>query len=94
MTTPQPVITIAVSDALARIEAKLDGIALQMASKADAAAVHELDSRVRVIEVSMASADAVRKALSQARASVWIAAGALATGCSAVGYMIVISRGR
>lgn len=94
MTEQQPVITIAVSDALARIEAKLDGIALQMASKADAAAVHELDSRVRVIEVSMASADAVRKALSQARASVWIAAGALATGCSAVGYMIVISRGR
>jgi hypothetical protein len=90
----QPVITIAVSDALARIEAKVDSIGQQMVLKADQAAVHELDTRIRVLETSIASADAVKTALSRARVATWAAVGSLAAACSAIGYMIVITRGR
>lgn len=83
----QPVITIAVSDALARIEAKLDGIALQMAAKADAAMVHELESRVRVLETGQASQSAVQQALTRSRGAIWAAVGAIAAAASSAAYM-------
>ena len=80
----QPVITIAVSDALARIEAKVDSINTQLISKAEAAAVHELETRVRILETTQASQSAVTQALTRARGAMWtgisaiIAAGTLA----------------
>ena len=88
MTEQQPVITIAVSDALARIEAKLDGIALQMAAKADAAAVHELESRVRVLENTQASQTAVSQALTRARGAMWAGISAVAAAGALAAYVL------
>lgn len=85
MTQPQPVITIAVSDALARIEAKVDSISNQLVGKADAATVHELESRVRVLETTQATHEAVGKAISRSRGAFWaaVAAGGGAIGSAA-----------
>ena len=74
----QPVITIAVSDALARIEAKVDGISTQLVTKADTAALHELESRVRVLETTQASQSAVGQALTRARGAMWAGISAVA----------------
>ena len=93
MTEQQPVITIAVSDALARIEGKLDALVVAMAGKAETAAVHELDSRVRVLETSQASQSAVTQALGRARAGIWVAVGSLAAAVSALAYVIILARG-
>ena len=90
---PQPVITIAVSDALARIEGKLDALAVAMAGKAETAAVHELESRVRVLENSQTSQTAVAQALARSRTGIWVAAGALAGTLSSVAYMVTALRG-
>ena len=90
---PQPVITIAVSDALARIEAKIDGISIQMAAKADAALVHELESRVRVLETSQASQTAVASALARSKTSIWLAVGAIGAALSGAAYIFVTTRG-
>ncbi len=96
MTAPQPgvpVITIAVSDALARIEAKIDGITVSMAQKADSAMVHDLETRVRVLETSQASQTAVTQALGRSKTSIWVAVGSLAGAASAVVYIVVTARG-
>jgi len=76
----QPVITVAVSDALARIEAKVDGIANQMVGKADQAFVHELDARLRVVETTQATVTALQEASVKARGRLWIAVGVI-SGC-------------
>ena len=74
--------TIAVSDALARIEAKVDGIATQMVTKADQAFAHELDARLRVVETTQATATALQDAAVKARGRLWVAIGVMA-GCVA-----------
>ena len=72
MTQPaQPVITIAVADALTRIETKVDAIRTQLITKAETAAVHELETRVRVLETTQASQSAVGQALTRARGAMW-----------------------
>jgi uncharacterized coiled-coil protein SlyX len=91
---PQPFITIAVSDALARIEAKLDGLMLQLAQKADAGVVHEMDTRLRVLETSQASQTAVVQALGRAKASIWVAVGSMAAAITAIIYVVDVTRGR
>jgi hypothetical protein len=85
---PQPVITIAVSDALARIEAKVDSINSQLISKAEAAAVHELETRVRVLETTQASQTAVGQALARARGAIWAAVSAVAAAGGLAAYVI------
>ena len=89
MTHPvQPVITIAVSDALARIEAKVDGINTQLVTKADTAALHELESRIRVLETTQASQSAVSQALARARGAMWAAISAVAAAGGLAAYVI------
>lgn len=84
----QPVITIAVSDALARIEAKVDGINTQLVTKADTTAVHELDSRVRVLETTQASQSAVTQALARARGAMWAGISAVAAAGALAAYVL------
>ena len=84
----QPVITIAVSDALARIEAKVDGINTQLVTKADTAALHELESRVRVLETTQASQSAVGQALARARGAMWAGISAVAAAGALAAYVI------
>lgn len=74
----QPVITIPVTEALDRIERKLDTISNQLVGKADAAIVHELESRVRVLENTQASSAAVTQALTRARGAMWAGISAVA----------------
>ena len=91
MTQPQPaqpVITIAVSDALARIEAKVDSINTQLITKADAAAVHELESRVRVLENTQASQTAVSQALTRARGAMWAGISAVGAAGGLAAYLL------
>lgn len=89
MTQPaQPVITIAVSDALARIEAKVDNINTQLISKAEAAAVHELESRVRVLETTQASQSAVSQAAARARGAMWAGISAIAAAGGLGAYVL------
>lgn len=78
----EPVMTVSVSDALARIEAKVDGIANVMVTKADQAFAHELDARLRVVETNQATAAALQDAAGKARARLWVAVGVIA-GCVA-----------
>ena len=84
----QPVITIAVSDALARIEAKVDGISNQLVGKADTAAVHELESRIRVLETTQATQTAVSQALARSKSAFWAALGALGATAGTAAYML------
>ena len=84
----QPVITIAVSDALARIEAKVDGINNQLVTKADTAALHELDTRVRVLETTQVSQEHVTQALSRARGAMWAGISAITAAGSLAAYVI------
>ena len=91
MTQPQPaqpVITIQVSDALARIEAKVDGINNQLVTKADTAAVHELESRVRVLENTQASQVAIGQALTRARGAMWAGIAAVASAGGLAAYIL------
>ena len=69
--SPEPVITVTVSDALARIESKVDNINTLMVTKADQGFVHELDSRLRVVETAQATVSAVQEAATKARARMW-----------------------
>lgn len=86
--TDQPYIQVGVADSLNRIEAKLDNITQQLMLKADQATVHELESRVRVLESSMASSTAVNTALSRSRGALWSAIAAVGGAAGAIGYVI------
>jgi hypothetical protein len=83
----EPVITIAVSDALARIEAKVDNINVQLVAKADANLVHEIDRRVAVLETNQTVASALAAATEKSRSRVWLTLAALGT---AVGGLAAI----
>lgn len=88
----QPVITIAVSDALARIESKVDSIASQMPLKADVGAVHDLDTRLRVLETTQASQAAVSQALSRARGAMWAGISAVAAAGGLAAWVLSQAR--
>lgn len=89
----EPVITVAVSDALARIEAKVDSINNQLVGKADTAAVHELESRLRVVETKQTALEAAHVAVDRARARQWTALGIMGgvVGAAAAVFGVVLS---
>lgn len=88
----EPVITVAVSDALARIEAKVDSINTQLVSKADTTLVHEMDLRLRAAETTLAALQAAHSAVEQAKGRQWVAlgviAGLLASACAVFGLLL------
>ena len=88
----EPVITVAVSDALARIEAKVDSINTQLVAKADMQLVHELDVRLRVQETEMVALKAAQSAVDRARARQWTAIGVVvglvAAACAVFGVLL------
>ena len=90
MSEPQPVIAYPVTEILARIEAKVDAIGQRMETKADQAALHELESRVRVLETATASSTAVTIASSRSRAALWAAVAACAAVVGSFLYFITL----
>lgn len=79
-----------VGEILGRIEGKVDGLAAQLSGKADAAAVHDLDARVRVLERDTASMSAVATATSRSRGAFWLAVGALGSAGGAIVYVLTV----
>lgn len=84
----EPVVAYPVTEILARIEAKVDTIGQRMETKADQASVHDLETRVRVLETASASALAVTSALSRSRAALWTAVAACAAAFGTLLYLV------
>ena len=89
----EPYITVNVSDALARIEAKVDNINTQMVAKADVASVHLIESRLGVLETKQAVTEGIADASAKARGRLWIAMSALTgvVAAAATTFGIVLS---
>ena len=89
----EPVITVAVSDALARIEAKVDSIGQQLVAKADMALVHDIDNRLRVVETQQIALKAAHEAVDKARGRQWTAIALIATvvGAATAVFGLVLS---
>ena len=81
-------VSYALPEVLGRIEGKLDGLAVQLAGKADAATVQAIDGRVQVLERDSASRGAVEAAAAKGRASLWVAVGSLAAAGGTILYVI------